>query len=536
MPRQQNFFYQSPMASITQSLGKALFGDPVAHDAQLKAQSEAALREAQTGEATAHGGLYDSQSEGQRYQNTSAARQPADLEAWARSQFPSASPLATTIASTSADRLAPLPEAVAPTAPPAAPSEDPHVAGAVALSRVIASMTGAQGDKVDVPKTMSTLAAFLGGPNADTLGRGALIAGGHTPGKEFATDSTRADVIRNDEQASSLAQAMGVARTNHATDIPVANIRARSAGNVATINNRDDIPVANIRAGAARDVAGIKVNGSAPGFDAIQAVFPNLDQPNSGVRSAEHNREVGGVAGSYHVPTNHPGAQAYDIPVQPGMTVDQAAAAIERANPGVRVVEARDETGRVGPNGKALGGWHFALQGSGKPGKAAAAAKPPKGISAATDAMLSSELNRQMGGTDDAPRMAADAATQAIIKNRVIQLYQQTGNPAGAVQQTLAEAHAGNLAAPGRKPGTGTAAHPAGGRGDLRAQANDAIGRGADPAAVAKRFRELNGVEFASAGNTFSMADARRIAERHNVPLAQVLENLKAAGQRLAPN
>ena len=526
MPRQQNFFYQSPLPSITQSLGKALFGDPAAHDAQLKAQSEAALREAQTGEATAHGGLYDSQSEGQRYQNSSAARQPADLEAWARSQFPSASPLATTIASTSADRLAPLPEAVAPTAPPAAPSEDPHIAGAVALSRVIASMTGAQGDKVDIPKTMSTLAAFLGGPNADTLGRGALIAGGHTPGKEFATDIPSADEIRNDEQAAGLAQAMGVARTNHASDIPVANIRARSAGNVATINNRDDIPIANIRAGAARDVAGIKVNGSAPGFDAIQRVFPNAIE-NSGPRTAEHNRAVGGVENSYHVPSNHPGAQAYDIPPQPGMTIQDARAKIEAANPGVRVVEALQHDAGSGLH------WHFALQGSGKPGKAGAAGEAPKGISAATDRMLSSELNRQMGGTDEAPRMAADAATQAIIKNRVIQLYQQTGNPAGAVQQTLAEAHAGNLAAPGRKPGTGTAAHPAGGGGDLRTQANDAIGRGADPAAVAERYQKLTGKRFASGGNTFTMADAQYTAERHNVPIAQVLQHMKAAGQRL---
>ena len=45
MPRQQNFFYQSPLPSITQSLGRALFGDPTAHDAQLKAQSEAARKE-----------------------------------------------------------------------------------------------------------------------------------------------------------------------------------------------------------------------------------------------------------------------------------------------------------------------------------------------------------------------------------------------------------------------------------------------------------------------------------------------------------
>ena len=511
MPRQQNFFYQSPLPSITQSLGKALFGDPAAHDAQVKAQSEAALRAAQTGEATAHGGLYTSQTTGQDYQNTSAARQPADLEAWARSQFPSASPLASTIASTSADRLAPLPEAVAPTAPSAssaAPSEDPHVAGAVALSRVIASMTGAQGDKVDPQKTMSTLAAFLGGPNADTLGRGALIAGGHTPGKEFATDSTRADVIRDDEQAAGLAQAMGVARVNHAND--------RYNTNVTSSDRRYS---ADSQAGSSRYSADAKANGATPTFDAIRAVFPDAVE-SSGPRDAQHNADVGGVPNSYHVPGNHPGAMAFDIPARPGMTVQEAAREIEAKNPGVRVVEARDETGRVGPNGQPLGGWHFALQGTGKPGKAAAAEKPPRGISAASDAMLKTELKDQAaaGGYN------LVGNSEAVIRARSGFYYKRDGNGPDAVRRALADGVADS-----RGGGSGA-------DGDLRAQANDAIGRGADPAAVAKRFRELNGVEFGSTGNTFTMADAQHTAERHNVPIAQVLQNMKAAGQRLAPN
>ena len=70
----------------------------------------------------------------------------------------------------------------------------------------------------------------------------------------------------------------------------------------------------------------------------------------------------------------------------------------------------------------------------------------------------------------------------------------------------------------------------------MRTDANDAIGRGADPAAVAKRFRELNGVELASVGNTFTMADAQHTAQLHNVPVAQVLQHMKAAGQRLVTN
>ena len=494
MPRQQNFFYQSPLPSITQSLGRALFGDPAAHNAQLKAQSEADYRAAETTAANARAGYDTSRTTGQDYQNTSAAGLPALMETWARSQFPAA---AAPQQAPSGDTLAALPEASP------APAEDPHVAGALALSHVISAIGGQQGDKVDPQKTMSTLAAFLGGPNADTLGRGALIAGGNTPGKEFATDSTRADVIRNDEQASSLAQAMGVA-----------NVQAATGRRGQDINAGTQRRGQDIRSGDNRYSTDAKANGATPTFAAIQAVFPDAVQV-SGPRDAQHNADVGGVPNSYHVPGNHPGAMAFDIPARPGITVQEAAREIEAKNPGVRVVEARDETGRVGPNGQPLGGWHFALQGTGKPGKAAAAEKPLKGISAASDAMLKTELKDQAaaGGYN------LVGNSEAVIRARAGFYYKRDGNGPDAVRRALADGIADSRA-----------------DGDLRAQANDAIGRGADPAAVAKRFRELNGVEFASAGNTFTMADAQHTAERHNVPIAQVLQNMKAAGQRLAPN
>ena len=316
-------------------------------------------------------------------------------------------------------------------------------------------------------------------------------------------------MIRNDDQAAGLARAMGVARTNHANDIPVANIAARSRVGVATINNRDNIPVANIRAAAARDAAGIKVNGLAPGFDAIQRAFPDAIE-NSGPRTPEHNRAVGGVDNSYHVPSNHPGAQAYDISPQPGMTIEAARAKIEAANPGVRVVEALQHDAGSGLH------WHFALQGSGRAGKASAAEKPPKGISPASDAMLKAELKDQAkaGGYN------LVGNSEAVIRARAGFYYKRDGNGPDAVRRALADGVADSRGAGG---GAGD---------DLRAQANEAIGRGADPVAIAKRFRELNGTDFASTGSTFTMADARRTATVHNVPLAQVLENLKAAGQR----
>ena len=119
--------------------------------------------------------------------------------------------------------------------------------------------------------------------------------------------------------------------------------------------------------------------GPAPSFDAIQRVFPDVTM-NSGVRTPEHNREVGGVSNSTHLGLR-PGVQGYDINVQPGMTVDEAAARIEAANPGVRVVEKRDETGRTGPNGKPLSGWHFALLNNGDTDHSAAStAQAPTAI------------------------------------------------------------------------------------------------------------------------------------------------------------
>ena len=270
MPRSPNFAYQDPTGSIIQSLGRALFGDPAAHAAQAKVQSEAALREAQTGEAIAHGGLYGAQSADQT-QRTGGALSMSQLIASMAPPQPAAPAPAQAAPS---DTLAPLPEAPPPQAAPAFnPAE---FQGRIA--QVMAAMALAQGGKVD-PGTVGSLSAMFGD---DEYARRGMVAQGHTPGKEFAITPDRADVIRSDEAGNSLAQALGVAGVNHATDIPVANIRAGAARDVAVTNNRDDVPVARIAAqGKVDAAAGKPTTEKAPkavGLAALNTLTREIDK------------------------------------------------------------------------------------------------------------------------------------------------------------------------------------------------------------------------------------------------------------------
>jgi len=279
---------------------------------------------------------------------------------------------------------------------------------------------------------MGSLGAFGAG---DEMARRGLVAQGHSPTKDFAITPERADEIATAGYQADQDKSFGVARINHANDIPVAKIRAGATVKAAQIGADGRVVVAGINNDGKRDVAGIKASGPAPGFDVIQSVFPNLSKPNSGLRSPEHNRAVGGVSDSYHL-GSQPGTIAYDIDVQPGMTVDQAARAIEAKNPGVRVVEARDETGRVGPNGKPLGGWHFALAnvGGGKP--AAPAAKPPKPISKPSLDMIDDEIDKFYVGVTLPLEMRNGLRTRAVAK------FRETGDPVSAVSATIEEARA----------------------------------------------------------------------------------------------
>lgn len=416
MGRARNFYYQpAPTAAIGSSLARALFGDPAAAEKQREAQAKMDALAAQAEEARAHGGLYTSQTTGQDTANTAQSGLPGLVAEWVKANGPAPAPI-----SLSDPRYMDLSQPM--------PQPEPLPDKGSALAALIGGIGQMQGDKIDPTKIMGSVASFAGD---DELARRGLIAQGHSPTKDFAITPERADEIAGALQASELAKALGVAQINNRDDIPVAQIGARSRENVALTNNRDDIPVANIRAGASRDVAGIRAAGPAPGFDAIQRVFPNATMT-SGLRSPDHNREVGGVANSYHL-GQAPGIQAYDMPAQSGVSIQEAKLRIEAANPSVKVIEARDETGRVGPNGKELGGWHFTLQhvGGGKD------AKPPRPLSPATHKALEAEMVKQIPGFDGfTPRV------QAFLIGRAEKVFQKTGTISGAVQQAINENHA----------------------------------------------------------------------------------------------
>lgn len=421
MARGQNFFYQDPTADIAGNLAKAIFGDPAAAAQQRQQQAEIHERQSRAG-------LLQAQANGQIGQNEAAAGLPALLREFAAANAPR--PPGPGIDSPEfADFGTPMP------AP--APRPDPTVA----LANLIAGMGVMNGDKIDPTKIMGAYGAFGGD---DEMARRSLVAQGSTPGKDFAITPERADAIALANAMQDQKQAFGVAEINNRDNIPVANIRRASAFDVATVNNRDNVPVANIRANASRDVAGIKVGGSAPGFDAITRAIPGATM-NSGLRSPERNAAVGGVSNSTHLGQT-PGVQGYDIPPQRGTTIEQARAAIEAANPGVRVIEALNEGDH----------WHFALQnigGSGKGGKGgkAAADKPPKPLKPAELKMLDAELDNYY--TARGLTIAGDA--RGVLRSEAIRRFQQTGDPVSAVVDTVnarAASHRAKQAKPPAKP------------------------------------------------------------------------------------
>ncbi len=453
MPRAPNFTYRNPLEDIGPSLVRAILGDPAMAAAQRRQQSEVDLREAQAAMARSRGGLYDSQTTGVDQQNAAAQGMPGFF-----AKMYEAPP--------------PMPSLDDPNfvqdAGPSAPLPTRDEIFRAGLPAFLGNAAIMQGDKIDPRALIGTAASFGGG---DEMARRGLIAQGKTPGENFAITPGRADEISARD-----------AGEDQSTKFGVAGINRKSAFDVATVNNRDDVPVANINAGSREKVAGInvagrataaatKAAGPAPGFDAITRSFPGVTQ-NSGLRSEQRNREVGGVEGSLHLGKT-PGVQAYDIDPIPGMTVQQAAAKIEADSGGtVQVVEAIDERGRTGPNGKKLGGWHFSLKNVGgpaaQPGKPGAAAKPPRMLSKSAVGMIDTELTDhfKIYGITLAP------AVKSQLKDRAIEIYQQTGNPVLAVRQAAQERAERNRA------NAAARAKPAQSRGGVPAGAPTATGPG----------------------------------------------------------
>lgn len=422
MTRTPDFYYQNPVGDIGSSLVRAILGDPemAAKQAQQRAEMDRLAAQAEASRAAA--GFDVSRTTGQNTSNTAQNAAPASMERWLRSigpppPRPSVDSAAFGDFDTPLAMPAPLPD---------------KTSSLAALVGVLSQMN----PNADPTKIMGSLAAFGGG---DELARRGIVAQGGSPTDDFAITSGRADEIAGRDAAASQRQAFGVA-----------DINRRSAFDVAGVNNASDIPVARIAADSRRDVAGIKAAGAAPGFDAITNAFPGVAM-NSGVRSVEHNRAVGGVENSTHL-GNRPGVQGYDFDAIPGVSIEQAAAQVEAANPGVKVVEMRDERGRVGPNGKALGGYHLALANvGGKPGKAPAAAKLPNPITKSEAQLIQGALRTFLENRN----MTIAPQLEETILARAVTNFQQSGNPVEAVAKAAARLQKATKDAPRAAPATG---------------------------------------------------------------------------------
>ena len=428
MARASTFFYQGdPTAQITSSLARAIFGDPQARAEQEQLQAQMDQRRAAAEADRARAGLYTSQTEGQGIQNGGGQSLPQLLaDMVPRKALPQVA----------LDQDNPsdgnFNAAFDSSIGPGSMDETSDAAMRRGLPAVMAAMGQMQGDKIDPRQMIGTLASFFGG---DEMARRGLVAQGHSPTAAFAITPERADDIAAQDAGAKQKQAWGVADRQASASRYGADKRL-----VGTKYSADSSASAS-RYGSDKRLEGAtystdsKGAGKAPGFDAIKRVFPGASM-NSGYRSPKHNREVGGVSNSTHL-GNRPGVQGYDMDVQPGMTVDEAAARIEAANPGVRVIEKRDETGRVGPNGKPLGGWHFALQNTNAPAKdgksgGGAPPKPPKPVNAATMTMLNGVLD----DTYDLKRF--DPADQPGIRAAAATAYQTNGgNPVAAAQHAV---------------------------------------------------------------------------------------------------
>jgi hypothetical protein len=392
MARGSNFYYSGDQqlgATIGESLGRALFGDPAAAAAQQQAAAEAALSDARTQQALAAAGYDTSRTADQTFRTDSRRQFSPLAQAFLGPQ--GVGQPAPSVA-VPADPLAALPEASP------APQFDRG-----ALGQFIAALAGAN-ENPDIGEAIGALTAITGD---DGLARQGAIAQFGKTDKDFALTSERADAIAKQGYDADYRADTAVASINHATDIPVANIKAGADRDVATINGVTD-----------RDVADIKETGDYDRQGAID-LGGAFGQVTSAVRTPERNRQVGGASNSYHLASR--GGRAIDIARKPGVTHQQIVAEYRRR--GFKVIEALDEGDHT----------HLAL--SGGPGVAAkekAAAKPAT-ISKADTEVINGEIARQLEGKG--LNLSPGASTQ--ITSNAYRRFQETGNPVEAVRQTI---------------------------------------------------------------------------------------------------
>jgi hypothetical protein len=212
----QNFYFQgNPGSEIGAALGTALFGDPAARAKQQQLQSEMELRRAQADEARAHGTLYGNQADGVRLQTHAAAGLPALFA----SMTPQPAAPVVAAAPDGSNLESAFDSSVGPQAQPETQEQAIHRG----LPGLLAALAQMNGKDVDPRQIMGTYGAFMGG---DELARRGIAAQGNSPSENFALTPQRADAISARDANFDLTKSIAVARANHATDIPVANIHA----------------------------------------------------------------------------------------------------------------------------------------------------------------------------------------------------------------------------------------------------------------------------------------------------------------------
>ncbi|MFM5924581.1 MAG: hypothetical protein ACKOPG_10400 [Novosphingobium sp.] len=400
---------------------RAIFGDPEMAQKQAQVRAEMDMRAAQAEEARAHGGLYTSQTTGQNTANAAQAGLPSLVADWVRSSQPVPQQTVDSQDFANFDQPLPQPE----------PRPDPGSS----LAALIGAMGQMNGDKVDPRQIMGTLGAFAGG---DELARRGLVAQGQSPSKDFAITPQRADEISARDAVEEQTKDFGVARINHASDIPVANIKASADRYGADQRLVGTEYTADTKGGSGGATRGMRNNNpgnleygpfarqlGATGSDGRFAVFPTFE---AGVKAQE--RLLGGrtyyggglntinaILNRYAPPGENPtGNYAAYVSRVTGIPSDQPLnrGDIPTVAAAMRQFESGGGTGAVNknaPKGKGVG--------------AAAVTKAPRMVSATITDKISTDIDtyfRENGNITLSP------VSKNQITAQVIAEFQKNGN------------------------------------------------------------------------------------------------------------
>lgn len=420
-------------AIIGEGLGRALFGDPAARQAQQQAEAERQVAIARAQQARSAAGYDDARSRGVDLQ-TDASSNLVKLLTEGFAAPPPVQDMSTggtlaDVVSSLGDGAGLEEQGILPPAPVVAPSADERLRALA--PQLFGTMAQMQGDKVDPNGVIGGLAALLG---SDEFARRGMIAQGKTPGEEFALTADRADDIRAQGYGAEYKKATDVATINNASDIPVAEIRARGG-----------VDAARVRGETAGNVSGNKDYAKATddARAAAQRLYPSARitqverDPNSALGKAN--------PGSYH---NHTKG-AVDVAPIPGMTFEQYVQGFR--NDGYPVLEAKNEVG-AGRSAHATGDhWHVVLGRREKPAakgatgaRSAAGGKAPKAIPVS----VSKQIDEKVGALiDDVFSGHTEASRKKVASGwraRAGRYYQRYGDTGQVMDQLRKDMIAAN--------------------------------------------------------------------------------------------